>query len=463
MKRFSSLFMISLLSGATTLGAYKLFIERKDSRNSIVSMASSNYNRTVGLSGEAVDFTVAAENAVHTVVHVKNVSIRTVSNPIMEYIYGIRGGQQQEQVGTGSGVIISEDGYIVTNNHVIKDATELEVTLNNNKSYKAKLIGTDSKMDIALLKISADEKLPYSTFADSDQVKVGEWVLAVGNPYNLNSTVTAGIVSAKARNLDNTNGIQSFIQTDAAVNPGNSGGALVNTRGELIGINTMISSPTGSYAGYSFAVPSNITRKIIEDIMEFGGVQRGILGIEGNELNSKISKELGLEDAEGFYIGKVTKNSGAEKAGLKKGDVIKKLDSQKINSYAELSGYINTKRPNDKVEVTFVRDGETKTASVTLIKNDVFTTEYKGLELENIDSSDKKRYKIDYGVRIREINNDNLKPYYDQLKGGIILSVNGVKATDVESISSYLNKNDENQNVSIQMINRNGQVMQVIL
>jgi Do/DeqQ family serine protease len=466
MKRFSSLFMISLLSGATTLGAYKLFIERKDSRNSIVSMASSNYNRTVGLSGEAVDFTVAAENAVHTVVHVKNVSIRTVSNPIMEYIYGIRGGQQQEQVGTGSGVIISEDGYIVTNNHVIKDATELEVTLNNNKSYKAKLIGTDSKMDIALLKISADEKLPYSTFADSDQVKVGEWVLAVGNPYNLNSTVTAGIVSAKARNLDkayNTNGIQSFIQTDAAVNPGNSGGALVNTRGELIGINTMISSPTGSYAGYSFAVPSNITRKIIEDIMEFGGVQRGILGIEGNELNSKISKELGLEDAEGFYIGKVTKNSGAEKAGLKKGDVIKKLDSQKINSYAELSGYINTKRPNDKVEVTFVRDGETKTASVTLIKNDVLTTEYKGLELENIDSSDKKRYKIDYGVRIKEINNENLKPYSEQLRGGIILSVNGVKATDVESISSYLNKNDENQNVSIQMINRNGQVMQVIL
>ena len=464
MKRFSSLFMISLISGATTLGAYKLFIEGKDSRNSIVSMASSNYNRTVGLSGEAVDFTVAAENAVHTVVHVKNVSIRTVSNPIMEYIYGIRGGQQQEQVGTGSGVIISEDGYIVTNNHVIKDATELEVTLNNNKSYKAKLIGTDSKMDIALLKINADEKLPYATFADSDTVKVGEWVLAVGNPYNLTSTVTAGIVSAKARSVD-SKGIQSFIQTDAAVNPGNSGGALVNTRGELIGINTMISSPTGSYAGYSFAVPSNITRKIIEDIMEFGGVQRGILGIEGNELNSKISKELGLEDAEGFYIGKVTKNSGAEKAGLKKGDVIKKLDSQKINSYAELSGYINTKRPNDKVEVTFVRDGETKTASVTLIKNDVLTTEYKGLELENIDSSDKKRFNIDYGVRIREINNEKLRPYSEQLqlKGGIILSVNGVKATDVESISSYLNKNDENENVSIQIINRNSQVIQVIL
>jgi Do/DeqQ family serine protease len=462
MKRLSSLFLVSLLSGATTLGAYKLFIEEKNNRDSIVTMASNN-NRTVGLSGEAIDFTEAAENAVHTVVHVKNVSVRTVSNPIMEFIYGQRGGQQQEQIGTGSGVIISEDGYIVTNNHVIKDATELEVTLNNNKSYKAKLIGTDSKMDIALLKISADEKLPYATFADSDQVKVGEWVLAVGNPYNLNSTVTAGIVSAKARNLDSRNGIQSFIQTDAAVNPGNSGGALVNTRGELIGINTMISSPTGSYAGYSFAVPSNITRKIIEDIMEFGGVQRGILGIEGNELNSKASTELGIKDTEGFYINKITKNSGAEKAGLKSGDVIKKLDNQKISSFAELTGYINTKRPNDKVQVTYIRDGETKTASVTLIKNDLFTTEFKGLELENIDATDKKKYRIDYGVRIKEINNENLKPYYDQLKGNIILSVDNVKATDVETISGFLNKKDENQSVSIQMINRMGQIIQVII
>jgi Do/DeqQ family serine protease len=425
-------------------------------------MASNNYAKNVGLSGEAIDFTAAAENTVHTVVHVKNVSVRTVYNPMMQWFYGTNGGQQQEQIGTGSGVIISEDGYIVTNNHVIKDATELEVTLNNNKSYKAKLIGTDSKMDIALLKINADEKLAYSTFADSDQVKVGEWVLAVGNPYNLNSTVTAGIVSAKARNLED-NGIQSFIQTDAAVNPGNSGGALVNTRGELIGINTMISSPTGSYAGYSFAIPSNITRKIIEDIMEFGNVQRGILGIEGGELNSKVSKELGVNDTEGFYINKVTKNSGAEKAGLQKGDIIKKLDSQKINTYAELSGYISTKRPNDKVQVTFVRDGETKTVPVTLIKNELVTTEFKGLELENIEAADKKKFRIDYGVRIKEINNENLKPYYDQLKGGIILSVDNVKATDVETISKILNKKDENQNISIQMLNRIGQVIQVIL
>lgn len=225
----------------------------------------------------------------------------------------------------------------------------------------------------------------------------------------------------------------------------------------------MISSPTGSYTGYSFAVPSNITRKIIEDIMEYGNVQRGILGVEGGELNSKVSKELGVNDTEGFYINKVTKNSGAEKAGLKTGDIIKKLDNQNINSFAELSGYISTKRPNDLVKVTFLRDGETKTTNVTLIKNDVFTTEFKGLELENIDATDKKKFRIDYGVRIKEINNENLTPYYDQLKGNIILSVDNVKATDVESISTFLNKKDENRSVNIRMIDKSGQVIQIII
>ena len=462
MKRLSGLFLISLLSGATTLGAYKLFFDGNENRNSIVTSASNNFGRNVGLASEALDFTAAAENAVHTVVHVKNVSVRTISDPIMEYFYGSRGGQQQEQIGTGSGVIISEDGYIVTNNHVIKDASELEVTLNNNKSYKAKLIGTDSKMDIALLKIDTDVKLPYSTFANSDLVKVGEWVLAVGNPYNLTSTVTAGIVSAKARNLD-TKGIQSFIQTDAAVNPGNSGGALVNTRGELVGINTMISSQTGSYVGYSFAVPSNITKKIIEDILEFGNVQRGILGVEGGELNSKASKELGIADTEGFYVNKVSKNSGAEKAGLQKGDIIKKLDNIQVDSYAELSGYINTKRPNDKIQVTFLRKGKTLILPVILAKNDTVVTEFKGMELENIDALDKKKFKIDYGVRIKEINNENLKPYYDQLKGNIILSIDNVKAADVESVSKFISNKNENQSVSIQMINGEGQIIQIII
>ncbi len=462
MKRLSSLFLVSMLSGVTTLGAYKLFIENDFGKKSIITDAPSHNERTVGLGAENIDFTEAADKAVHTVVHVKNVSVRTVYNPIMEFFYGSRGGQQQEQVGTGSGVIISEDGYIVTNNHVIKDATDLEVTLNNKKVYKAKLIGTDAKMDIALLKIDADEKLPFSTFADSDQVRVGEWVLAVGNPYNLTSTVTAGIVSAKARNLD-TNGIQSFIQTDAAVNPGNSGGALVNTHGELIGINTMISSQTGSYVGYSFAVPSNITRKIIEDIMEFGNVQRGVLGIVGSELNGPVSKELGTKETQGYYISKVLKNSGAENAGLKKGDIIKKLDNQNISTYSELTGYINTKRPNDKVVVTFDREGRTQTKTVTLMKNDVFNTEFKGLEIENIDAADKKKFNIDYGVKIKDVNNERLKQYADELKGSIILTIDGQKASDVKTVSDYIEDKDEKQGINIQMINKSGQVIRIII
>jgi len=466
MKNFTSLFLVSLLSGATTLGAYKLFIEDDGvfAKKSVVTVANpENYTRNVGFGGaESADFTEAADKTVHSVVHVKNTSYRTVTNPMLEYFYGYRGGQQQEQVGTGSGVIISEDGYIVTNNHVIKDASEIEITLNNKKTYKAKLVGTDSKMDIALLKIDADTKLDYTVFADSDNVKVGEWVLAVGNPYNLNSTVTAGIVSAKARNLDSS-GIQSFIQTDAAVNPGNSGGALVNTKGELVGINTMISSMTGSYVGYSFAVPSNIARKIIEDIMEYGNVQRGILGVEGGELNSKASKELGISETQGFYVNRVTKNSGAEKSGLAKGDVIIKLDNNSISTYSELASYINTKRPNDKVNVTYIRNGKTFVVPVALTKNEFVSAELKGMQLENIEASDKKKFRIDAGVKIREINNENLKPYYDELIGNIIISVDNIRATDVETVSKILGNKDENQSVSIEMINKSGQRIRIII
>jgi Do/DeqQ family serine protease len=466
MKKFSSLFMVSLLSGATTLGAYKLLFDSNgyfsNNKKSLVTVASENYGRNVGLSAEAIDFTEAAEKTIHSVVHVKNVTRRTVSNPILEYFYGYGGGQQQEQVGTGSGVIISEDGYIVTNNHVIKDASEIEITLNNKKTYPAKLIGTDSKMDIALLKITADEKLPYTVFANSDNTKVGEWVLAVGNPYNLTSTVTAGIVSAKARNLD-ARGIQSFIQTDAAVNPGNSGGALVNARGELIGINTMISSPTGSYTGYSFAVPSNNARKIIEDLMEFGNVQRGILGVEGGELNSKVSKDFGVNETQGFYINKVNKNSGAEKAGLQKGDIIVKIDNQNIATFADLSGYINTKRPNDKVEVNYIREGKNKTAMVTLSKNEYFSAEFKGIEVENIDAADKKKFKIDSGVKIKAITNERYLPYANELQGNIILSIDNVKATNVETVSKIMKNKEDQQSIRIEMINRNGEIFRIII
>jgi Do/DeqQ family serine protease len=463
MKKFLGLFAISLLSGATTLLGYKFLENTNYTKNGITTVAQSNFAKNANFGAENIDFTQAAEKGVHTVVHVKNVSVRTVYNPIFEFFYGSRGGaQQQEQIGTGSGVIISEDGYIVTNNHVIQDATELEVTLNNNKSYKAKLIGTDTKMDIALLKIDAGEKLPFASFADSDQVKVGEWVLAIGNPYNLNSTVTAGIVSAKARNLD-TRGIQSFIQTDAAVNPGNSGGALVNTQGNLIGINTMISSPTGSYAGYSFAVPSNIARKIVEDIIEFGGVQRGNLGVEGTALTGSVSKQLNTEETDGYYIRKIYKNSGADKAGLKVGDVIKKLDNQKISNDAEWSGFINTKRPNDKVNVTVLRDGKTMTVPVTIMKNDVISTDLNGLVLENITADDKKKFGINGGVKIKEVSNERFKSYENILAGSIILTIDGKSATDVETVSKIKMNKNENEGFSARILAKNGQVLNIYL
>ncbi len=315
-------------------------------------------------------------------------------------------------------------------------------------------------MDIALIKIDTDEKLPYIVFGDSENTKVGEWVLAVGNPYNLTSTVTAGIISAKARDLSNE-GLQSFIQTDAAVNPGNSGGALVNTRGELIGINTMISSPTGSYAGYSFAVPSNITRKIIEDLMQFGNVQRGVLGIEGSELNSVVAEKHNLNETQGFYVNSVTKKSGAEKAGIKAGDIIIKLDTKKINRFSDLASYINTKRPEETVNVTVLRDGDEKIVPVKLTKRELLIYEFKGVEYEDITENDKTQYNIDYGVKIKSVKNPEIIEYAETLEGSIILSVDGIKMDDTEKITRYL-KSKKNPKSQYRIITKNGQLLQAI-
>src|SRR5690606_15414471 len=248
-----------------------------------------------------------------------------------------------------------------------------------------------------------------------------------------------------------------------AVNPGNSGGALVNARGELIGINTMISSMTGSYVGYSFAVPSNITRKIVEDILEFGNVQRGILGIEGSELNSLASKELGIDESTGLHSGKVTKNSGAEKAALNKGDIIVRLDNRPISTYTDLANVINTKRPNDQVQVTVIRNGKTMTVPVVLSKNELLTTEFKGIELSDLTSADKKRFKVSHGVKINNVSNERLRQYADELEGGIILSVGKVKATDVETISRILSQIDEQQTVQIELITKTGQHVRLII
>ena len=314
------------------------------------------------------DLTFAASKSIDAVVHVKNTSIVEESDRwSLQFFYG---DDSKKKVGTGSGVIISPDGYIITNYHVIENSTEVIVTTNDNKEYEAEIIGIDEVYDIAVLKINSDLNLDYVFFGDSDSTLVGEWVLAVGNPYNLNSTVTAGIISSKSRDLneyDQKN--QSFIQTDAAVNFGNSGGALVNIKGELIGINTLIQSMTGGYVGYSFAVPSNTVRKIFEDILEYGDVQKGLLGVRGVALNSPYSKQLNINETEGFYIDEIESGYGADLAGLVRGDIIKSIDGFKINRFSDLSGYLSSKRPGDLVKVKFVRDGKLETAEITLKKS----------------------------------------------------------------------------------------------
>src|SRR5690554_4638322 len=469
MKRLSSLFLVALLSGGITLGAYKLFIEKPATThtNGITTVSTlpvANY-KNVGFTSEAPDFTEAAELAINSVIHVKNVSYRQINDPIMEFFYGYRGGHQQAQIGTGSGVIISEDGYIVTNNHVINNASEIEITLNNKKAYKAKLIGTDSQMDIALLKIDANEKLPYTVFGDSDNIRVGEWVLAVGNPYNLNSTVTAGIISAKARNVGNRmqNNIQSFIQTDAVVNPGNSGGALVNTRGELIGINTMISSTTGSYVGYSFAVPSNMVRKIVTDIMEFGKVQQGILGVQGFELNTQIAKEQDISTGKGFYVNSVNENSGSAKAGLKKGDVITAVDGKNISNFMDLNGIISTKRPNDSVTVDFVRNDHKQSVKVQLSPKEIAQLHFNGFEIESLSMEDKKELRIDYGVKIKDVSNEKYSAYASELKGAIILAINGTRVEDIETAQLLLTQNRQQTRLRLDIITSNRERVRLIM
>ena len=402
MKQTLKLFAVALIGGAATLGGYKMLedttpsappIEERATNNEKQSFIPTNFNANTTTTN--VDFVDAAEKTVNAVVHVKNTSIRNQPTNVFDFFNG--GGAPRESVGSGSGVIISPDGHIITNNHVIENASELTVTLNNNKTYAAELVGTDPKTDIALIQIMGDDTdFPYVPFGDSNDIKIGEWVLAVGNPFNLTSTVTAGIVSAKARDLEGDNDTQSYIQTDAAVNRGNSGGALVNTRGELVGINTAITSETGSYVGYSFAVPSNNARKVIEDIMEYGDVQRGILGI--STLPIKYAQEKGIDITEGVYIAEIEKGSGADIGGLKEGDIIKQIDNIKITKFADLTGYLGSKRPDDVVEVVVNRDGGTKSMPVTLIKYETFEVIDLGIEVKNATPDLLKNRGLDYGV-----------------------------------------------------------------
>ena len=408
--------------------------------------------------GQPVDLTYAAEKALPSVVYIKSVQnskIQTVeySDPFEEFFSNPFGGffgqgqgqgnngRRQRQVQTpkraaaGSGVIISADGYIVTNNHVVDGADELTVSLNEgSKEYSARVIGADKTTDLALIKIDG-KNLPAIQIANSDDVKVGEWVLAVGNPLGLNNTVTAGIISAKARTLG-ANGVESFIQTDAAINQGNSGGALVNTRGELVGINAMLASPTGSNIGYGFAIPTAIMNKVVDDLKQYGNVQRAMIGIQGSDVKSYVDakkdegKEIDLGTMEGIYVANVVEDGAAEAAGLKEGDVITTIDGKKVKQFGELQGILAKKRPGDKVAITYLRDKKSRTATLTL-KNEQGNTkvvknadaDVLGADFRPITEAQKKQLEISYGLEVIKVNGGKMKDA-GVPKGFIIQRVN---------------------------------------
>ena len=464
MKKIANLILASALGGAMTLGSYKLLVEddnttsyenKSESAESFLPVSNTpNY-------GTNVDFTDAAEKTIHAVVHVKNVAVfKGGPRSIWEYNpYGTEGGRALQ--GAGSGVIITPDGYIVTNNHVIKGASEIEVTLNNNKTYTAKVIGSDPAFDIALIKVEPEGELDYIPFGDSDNAEIGEWVLAVGNPFNLKSTVTAGIVSAKARDLNvNDSSPQSFIQTDAAINPGNSGGALVNINGELIGINTAITSPSGSYIGYAFAVPSNNARKIVEDIMEYGDVQKGILGIRGGTINEQISNDRNLNISQGVIVGAVTPGSGAEKSGIQEFDVIRKIDDINIAKFSDLTGYINSKRPGDIVKVQLIRNGESKTVDIELTKLETYSLPTLGFEVANTTKEELERYNAPNGVRISRMLTDDLPS--SELIGGIISEINNKKVNSIGDVEQIMENRKKSNPIVITYHNLKGEKQRMI-
>ena len=460
MKEILKITLFSVLGGIVAISGYKLASEKKviPEINTVIptqqfSTPVHNTNKTILGLTENMDFTAAAEKTVHAVVHVTNTT--TYIQPRNIFDYYNRQGEQIQKGSTGSGVVISEDGYIVTNNHVIDNADELTVTLNNQKSYKARVIGFDKKSDIALLKIEAKEELTYIPFGDSNNVKIGEWVLAVGNPYNLTSTVTAGIISAKSRDLDGDSNIQSFLQTDAVVNPGNSGGALVNTHGELIGINTAISSRTGSYIGYSFAVPSNTTKKIVQDILEYGNVQQAILGVSGFGLNNNQANRLDLKDTQGYYISEIEPNSGAEKAGLLTGDIIKKIDNTKITKSSDLTGYLSTKRPDNTINVTVLRDGDLKTIAVKLSDKSILTQKAFDLELKNLTQNEIQNLDIKSGVTVVDNNNGFLAKKLGITKGCIITKINEKEIESIDDLSKLKSLNFKNL-YNLEVIYKNG-------
>ena len=452
-----------LLSGLTAYAIVKSAAPAEDAGTQTAYSTAGQNVRTVNLSlSDYPDFTYAAENAVEAVVYVK-VTIKAQQqqqyiDPFFRFFFGdegMGGMGGRERQGSGSGVIIRSDGYIVTNNHVVNGATTIEVTLNNNKTYEATVIGTDPATDVALIKIDANG-LPTLQFADSDKLRLGEWVLAIGSPLGeeLRSTITAGIVSAKGRSMPSNSRefkIESFIQTDAAVNPGNSGGALVNKEGELVGINTAIVSTTGSYTGYSFAVPSNIVQKVVSDLIDFGSVKRAMLGITGGTIDDRVAKEYKLNVSEGVYVSEVVKGGAADKAGIKSGDVISAIDDTKITAMPELQAKVNSFHPGDKATVTVLRDGKTHSLPVTFQDGNVEngtvasdgTVTFYGAQLKEAEN----------GVLIASAGNGKVAQAGGE-DGFVIRFVNDQKVTKPQDVIDIAKKSK--RSIFIEGVDRNG-------
>lgn len=484
--------VVGVMSGATTFGAINYFNEK--SNNSDFSYFAPKNNdakyASFNMTGVGDDFVKAAKMTVPAVVSIKNYSTskgRTSQQDLFDQFFGNPFGnnprQQQQQPpkdmpsGMGSGVIISPDGYIISNNHVIAGATKLEVVLSNKKSYVANLVGTDPTTDIALLKIE-EKGLPFLNFANSDNVEVGQWVLAVGNPMGLNSTVTAGIISAKGRSIDllsqqSRTPIESFIQTDAAINPGNSGGALVDPNGELIGINSAISSKTGYYEGYGFAVPSNLARKVVEDIKKYGLVQRGFLGVVPLDLSDQRQvaaynqqKKTNLKSGNGVYLIEVAEKGGAEDAGLRNGDIVTKVDNTPISSYYDLSFAVGSKRPGDKVAVTYLRNGKENNVNVTLkdqkggtslrSKADLSVTEKIGSEFEPLSEKFKTDYGLNSGVIAKNVLEGSEISKIGVVDNYIVIEVNGKPVNSQKDIEKILQ--NYSGNVQIKYVDEYGRI-----
>lgn len=455
---------LGVLGGLLPLAAFLMINGTSSLKTGFATNSSNIPVQTVGFmpSATPTDFVEASQSTINTVVHVKTKIVQTTFQRdfFQEFFYGPgAGGRELKRygAGSGSGVIVSNDGYIVTNNHVIDNASEIEVVLNNGSSYDAKIIGSDPSTDIAVLKIEASN-LEAIKLGNSDNIQIGEWVLAIGNPFNLTSTVTAGIVSAKARNINLLSQrankevvpIESFIQTDAAVNPGNSGGALVNTRGELVGINTAIASRTGSYAGYSFAVPINLVKKVMQDIIDYGVVQRGYLGVQIQDITQKLVDEKELPELKGVYIAGVVEDGGADKAGLEVGDVILKVGTKEINSSAKLQEEIGQGRPGEKVVLTVRKDnkdvevvevvlrnreGETKLIS----KEEIKKNSALGATFSLLSNKEKNELNIENGVKIETLSTGKLKALGLE-EGMVITKINNQAITSVEQLTDKLNQ-----------------------